>query len=89
MIWNLFASNKKKESFWGPLRTNIDKKAFKSFDFYDVKRTIYEVIGTIPISKDDFICESNPIKKIEFSVESAANFISKNNFKWNPENQGK
>ena len=50
------------------------KKSFKSLDFYDVKRIIYAVTGTKPISKVDFICEPNPIEKIEFSVESAANF---------------
>ena len=50
------------------------KKYFKSLDFYDVYRLIDAVIENKPIKTPDFLCYSNPIEEIDFSVESAVNF---------------
>ena len=70
-----FSSNKKKKkAFLEFCEEMLIKKGFKSLDFYDVDRLINSVIGIKHIKKPDFLSDSNPIEKIEFSVESAANF---------------
>ena len=70
-----FGSNKKKrESFLDFCQEMLIKKGFKSLDFYDVYRLIDAVIENKPIKTPDFLCYSNPIEEIDFSVESAVNF---------------
>ena len=70
-----FASNKKKrELFLEFCQQMLIKKSFKSLDFYDVYRLTDAVTGVKLIKNPDFLYHSDPIEKIEFPVESPANF---------------
>ena len=50
------------------------KKSFKSLDFYEVYRFTNSVTGIKLIKKPDCLYHSDPIEKIQFPVESPANF---------------